>query len=649
MKFLKFLAFFIIGCFLLFTIFWVGANIYAKMAPKIAINGANNLAIYDINNNLVFSGNEDQNWIPLEDISKNVINATIASEDKNFYSHHGFDFLRIIKSLAINIISKETVQGASTITQQYARNLFLDFNKTWKRKWKEMWVAIELENHYSKDEILEGYLNTINYGHGMFGIEKASKYYFNKSAKDLTLAEATILVGIPKSPANYSPIVNYDLARERQLLVLRTMVRNKYITEEEKKEIYNTKLEFYGKENNNESSTVMYYKDAVISELEDISSIPDSYIETGGLKVYTNLNIDYQNNLENNATKDLANNSELQVSGVIMEPSTGKILALMGGRNYYESQFNRALSSKRQVGSTMKPFLYYAALENGFTASTSFLSEPTTFAVGEQTYSPKNAGNIYGNKTISLAAAIAYSENVFAIKTHLFLGEETLVEIAKRVGIKEELKPIVSLPLGTVEINIIDLTTGYATLANGGYKITPHFIEKVEDSEGNILYEYKYSNDLVLNTSLTFILNELLTTTYDSTFIDYNYPTTISIAPKMSKKYAVKSGSTTTDNWNIGYNKELLTAVWIGYDDNKKIGSGNFYYAKNIWIDTMEACLKEHKDAWYDIPSNVVGVFIDPISGTLATETTQKKKLMYYIKGTQPSANTSNNEEPTGQ
>lgn len=639
MKFLKLCTFFVIGLLLLLVIFWIGANVYAKITPKIAINGANNLAIYDINNSLVFSGNGNQDWIPLEDISKNVINATLASEDKHFYKHHGFDFLRIAKSLFINIMSKETVQGASTITQQYARNLFLDFNKTWRRKWKEMWVAIELENHYSKEEILEGYLNTINYGHGMFGIENASKYYFNKSSKDLTVAEASILVGIPKSPSNYSPIVNYDLAKERQLLVLNMMVKNKFIIEEDKKEIYNTKLEFYGKNNKYDSEVVMYYRDAVINELENINSIPDSYIETGGLKVYTNLNVEYQKSLEASVIKNLENNKELQASGIVMEPESGKIMALLGGRNYYESQFNRATSSKRQVGSTMKPFLYYAALENGFTASTSFLSEQTTFAFGDQTYSPKNAGNIYGNKVISLAAAIAYSENVFAIKTHLFLGEETLVEIAKRVGIKEELKPVVSLPLGTVEINIIDLTSGYATLANGGYKITPHFIEKVEDSEGKILYEYKYSSDLVLNTGLTFILNELLTTTYDSLFIDYNYPTTISIAPKMTKKYAVKSGSTTTDNWNIGYNKELLTAIWVGYDDNKKIGSGNFYYAKNIWIDTMEACLKDHKEAWYEIPSNVVGVFINPISGGLSTEATQKKKLMYYIKGTQPTSN----------
>ncbi len=649
MKFLKFIFFLILGLFGCLIIFWISANIYAKISPKIAISGANNLAIYDVNKDLVFSGNVNKDWINLDKVSKNVIKATIASEDKNFYKHSGFDFLRIIKSLIINIMSKDNVQGASTISQQYARNLFLDFDKTWKRKWKEMWVAIKLENHYSKNEILEGYLNTINYGHGIFGIEKASKYYFNKSAKDLTLAEASILVGIPKSPSNYSPIINYEAAKERQLLVLNMMEKNNLIDKIEKEKVYNTTLEFHGENTKYDTKMIMYYQDAVIKELKSISTIPESYIETGGLKIYTNFNIDYQKKLEESANNNLDDNKDLQVAGVVMEPHTGKIFAILGGKDYYQSQFNRAIASKRQVGSTMKPFLYYAALENGFTASTSFLSEKTTFAFGEQTYSPKNAGNIYGNKAVSLAAAISYSENIFAVKTHLFLGEETLLEIAKRVGIKEVLDPVVSLPLGTVEINIIDLTTGYATLANGGYKVSPHFIEKVEDSEGNILYQFKYSEDLVLNTSLTFILNELLTTTYDSLFIDYNYPTTISVAPKMTKKYAVKSGSTTTDNWNIGYNKELLVSIWVGYDDNREIESGNFYYAKNIWIDTIEACLKGHENFWYDIPNNVVGVFIDPINGALANEATQKKKLMYYIKGTQPTSYEPVFKESTGE
>ena len=205
--------------------------LYLKTTPKLEIGSANNILIYDKDKKLFFQGNESKEWTSLKNISKYVIDSTIYTEDKHFYSHNGFDYKRILKASMINISSRSTKQGASTITQQYAKNLFLDFDKTWKRKWDEMWYTLRIENAYSKDEILEGYLNTINYGHGMYGIENASKFYFNKSAKDLDLAEATMITGIPKSPANYSPIVDFDTAKKRQLLVLNSLVENNIITE----------------------------------------------------------------------------------------------------------------------------------------------------------------------------------------------------------------------------------------------------------------------------------------------------------------------------------------------------------------------------------------------------------------------------------
>ena len=211
---------------ILFILVIGGAYIYAKVMPKLEINVANSLVFYDQNNEVFFQGNEKTEWVGLNDISKNVINATISAEDKNFYKHKGFDIFRIMKASYVNIRNMKTEQGASTITQQYAKNLFLDFDKTWKRKWEEALYTIRLEANYSKDEILEGYLNTINYGHGVYGIENASKFYFNKSAKDLDLAEATMLVGIPKSPSNYSPLVNIKLAKMRLILILALIVQN---------------------------------------------------------------------------------------------------------------------------------------------------------------------------------------------------------------------------------------------------------------------------------------------------------------------------------------------------------------------------------------------------------------------------------------
>ena len=461
--------------------------------------------------------------------------------------------------------------------------------------------------------------------------------YFNKSAKDLTLAEASMLVGIPKSPSNYSPLVNFDIAKQRQKLILSGMVKNKYITEEEMEDAYNKELKLIGKKATINSDTILYFQDAVLNELKSIKSIPSSFLDTGGLKIYTTLDMEAQSALEQSIKENLEKNKEVQSSGVMIDPTTGNIIALVGGRDYSVSQFNRATKSKRQVGSTMKPFLYYAALENGFTSSTSFTSEETTFVFSnDDSYSPKNANEIYGHKPISLAAAIAYSENVYAIKTHMFLGEDILVDMAKRLGINDNLPAIPSLPLGTSEIGIIDMAAAYSVFANNGYKNTPHLITKVEDVEGNVLYEFKETEELVLNPSLTYILNELLTTTYDSTFIDYNYPTIINIAGRLSRKYSVKSGTTATDTWTIGYNPQVVTAVWVGYDNSKTIEEDLYSSTKNIWADTMETYLKDKEEVWFEMPSNVVGVLVDPISGVPATEKTTKKRILYYLKGTEP-------------
>lgn len=627
-----------------------GVIFYVKTAPKPEISSANSLTLYDNTEKVFFQGNESKEWISLNEVSKYVIDATICTEDKNFYKHFGFDFLRILKASYINIVSGSTKQGASTITQQYAKNLFLDFDKTWKRKWDEMWYTMRIEANYSKDEILEGYLNTINYGHGKFGIENASKFYFNKSAKDLDLAEATILTGIPKSPENYSPLKNFDLAKERQNLILSALVKNGIITEDEKDAAYNQVLSFSGEEEESDLSTIMYYQDAVVKELKSIDSIPLSYSDNKGLKIYTNLDMEMQKNLENIIYETIPSDKEIQTSVVMMKPDTGRVIALVGGKDYNTSSFNRVTDSKRQVGSTMKPYLYYAALENGFTSSSAFTSEETTFTFNSQdNYSPKNYNNTYGNKPISMGTAIAYSENIYAVKTHLFLGGEALINVARRVGITSKLENIPSLPLGTNEISIMEMAAGYAAFANLGYKVKPHLIEKVVDKEGKVLYEAKDEKELVLNSSLVFILNNLLTATYDPDYIDYNYPTAISLAPKLTHKYALKSGTTMGDNWNIGFNGDIVSAVWIGYDDNRALNTSEYKYAQNIWFNSVEKYETGKADDWYEVPSNVSTVLVDPISGRPAVDSSPKKKLMYFIKGTEPSITDQTFDEKNSQ
>ena len=624
----------LIGLFILGNI---GVYTYAKLSPKIEIKNANSFMLFDSDNEVFFQGSGSREWISLDDISPYLIEATINTEDKNFYKHIGFDYLRILKAMVVNITSGTTSQGASTITQQYAKNLFLDFDKTWKRKWDEMWYTIEIESHYSKDEILEGYLNTINYGHGKYGIETASKYYFGKSAKDLTLAEAAMLTGIPKSPSNYSPFVNLKKATQRQQMILKSMYDDGVISEAEYNKALDEELKFVGEEEEDELESVMYYQDAVIEELKSLKEIPESFLETGGLKVYTSLDMEAQKQLEE-TVKNTMPDSDLETASVMVNPNNGRVIALVGGKDYSKSEFNRATDAKRQVGSTMKAFLYYAALENGFKASTTFTSEETTFTFNNnQSYSPQNYNGTYGNKPISMATAIAYSENIYAVKTHMFLGEDTLIDMAKRLGITSKLDEVPSLALGTSEIGMLEMAGAYSAFANEGYKVTPHFISKVVDKEGNVLYEADEEKDLILNSSLTFILSNLLTATYDANFIDYNYPTAVNLASRMTHKYALKSGTTNTDNWYIGYNKDIVTAVWCGYDDARDLKSSEYKYAQNIWLNTMESYMKDKDDEWYSQPDNVVGVLVNPITGKPATDSDEKKIIEYYVKGTEPS------------
>ena len=617
---------------IIITIYY-GIYLVAFLFPKLKLDKSNNYYLYDIYDNSFETNNND--WINIDEISSNLIDATISIEDKNFYNHKGFDYLRIIKAIYKNIINRDYVEGASTITQQYAKNNYLNFDKTLKRKIAEAWLTLRMETHYSKDEILEGYLNTINYG-GVFGIENASQYYFGKSSKDLTLAEASILAGIPKSPNNYEPIGNTLNAKKRQLVVLESMVKNGYITSEEKDIAYNTNLTYEGNLITDKPNTLMYYQDAVIKELNDIKSIPKSLINTGGLKIYTNLDIEAQTSLEDSIKSNI-NDNEMQVSGIVMDPNTGAILAIAGGKDYNISQYNRALYSKRQVGSTMKPFLYYSALENGMTVTSTFRSEKTSFVFSNNDiYTPQNFADRYPNKDITMIEALAYSDNIYAVKTHLFMGEENLVDIAHKVGIESELEAIPSLALGSMEISLIEMMRAYSVLANTGYKITPHFIRKVIDSHGNTLYSVDEYKPRILNESYVYILNDALKATYDPSLIDYEYPTCYVIKNRMTHNYSVKTGTTDTDYLIFGYNKDAIVGIWAGYDDNKNVSSTGGILVKNIWIDTIEKYLKDKDETMYEKPDDVIGMLVNPITGEIATNEDKNKRIVYYLKGTEP-------------
>ncbi len=635
---MKFLIKSFIFLFISFVVLLIGLYTYAYLSPKLDLKTSGSLYLYDNKNDLVYQGSRSNEWANLEDISDNLKNAVIAVEDKNFYNHHGFDYLRIAKAMLTNIKKKSIVQGASTISQQYIKNLYLDFDKTWKRKAEEAMLTLELEVHYDKDDILEGYLNTINYGQGNMGIVNASSYYFNKKPSELTLEEAIMLAGIPKNPAGYNPVSNYEASLKRAWVVAKSMLNNGYIDEDTYNNLFKEKLEIFGQTKNNNLQMIMYYQDAVLNELSNIKEVPASLVNAGGLKIYTTLDLDEQTSLENNILSNKVDD-ELQVASVIVDPKTGAVKALTGGMNYAKSQYNRALKSKRQVGSTMKPFLYYAALENNMTMSSSFRSEETTFNLASgKTYAPQNAGNIYASKEITMAAALALSDNIYAVKTNLFLGVDKMIDVAKRTGINAHLDEVASLPLGTSEINILDYASGYTTFASGGYQKELYFIEKIEDIDGNVLYEHEDKNRLVINPNYTYILNEMMTSTTNDAYVDYTTPTALNIASTLTHKYALKTGSTNTDYWIVGYNPDRLMMMWMGYDNNKEVNGNVRNNAKKIWALTIEESLNSINTTWYETPKNVIAIPLDAVTGK-TTNNQNKVALYYYEKGTEPGVN----------
>lgn len=635
MKKIKFLYKTILFLTISFTVIILCLYAYAYFSPKITLNSANAIFMYDNQGELIFQTNNNKKWVNLYDISPDLKDATISIEDKNFYNHFGFDYLRIIKSLYLNVKTKSITAGASTISQQYVKNLYLDFNQTWKRKIEEALLTLNLEVHYTKDEILEGYLNTINYGQGNFGIQSASEYYFDKESKDLTLEEAIMLAGIPKSPENYNPVSNYDKCIKRAKVVAASMYKNNYITKEEYDNLFQNEIPIYGKKKTNNMQTLMYYHDAVINELNNIKNVPKDLIKSGGLKVYTNLDINTQKKLDETFIQ-YKEKDNVELASIITTPKDGKIIALAGGYNYAKSQFNRATQAKRQVGSTIKPFLYYAALNNNMTEASTFKSEVTSFVFGNgENYSPKNYSNTYANKDITMAAALAYSDNIYAVKTHLFLGEDELVKTLKYAGLKTKLNPNPSLALGAEDINLLDYAEAYNTLANYGTHNELYLIERIEDNKGNLIYQHKDKSEEVLNKDNIYILNEMMTSTYNPTFNDYMSPTILSLNSRLTKKYAIKSGTTNSDYLIVGYNPDIFMMVWAGNDYNENASSKYSSIIKNIWCDNVEYYLKDKETSWYEPSDNIVAMPLDAITGEY-NPNSDKNTLFYFKKGSEP-------------
>lgn len=581
----------------------------ALLTPVSLDHKQDSMTIYDINHDIIYETNFKKNskWSDIDEIPQFVVDAVVAVEDKRFYQHHGFDIIRIMKALFSNFTKGYIVEGGSTITQQMAKNLFLSNEQTIKRKIEEIFYAARIEMHYDKRTILEAYLNTLYYGHGIYGIVNASDFFFGKPLNELTVGQVAMLVGIPNGPALYSPFINLEQANQRKATICWMMLQQKVIDEATYQKALKEDLMLV--EPQYEQEAQAYYVQAVIDEISTMKLNSEE-----GLNIYTYYDPKVQNILLESFHNHADYESECETSAMITQPYTGNILALQGGKDYTISQYNRPLYSKRQFASTIKPLLYYLALVNGFTPSSTFMSTPTTFQLdAENTYTPTNYNEDYPNRDISMINAIAMSDNIYAVKTHLFLGMENLTNALHAFGIKQaQANP--SLALGGVDASLEELTRIYNTFASGGQYIQPAFIDQIYSSDGHQLFQRDTHTTKLLQKNETLILNQMLRSTFDIRNKTVNFPTMYGYEPKVIT--AAKSGTSPYDSLVAGFNPDYTIVVWSGFDDARELDKSYYNIAKAIFQDTFNALYEEEKVApWYQLNDQLVEKKVDPISG----------------------------------
>lgn len=593
---------------------------YALIAPLSLSEQRHHITLYDRNGDILYESNfgEDMEWTDLEDIPQQVQDAFVAVEDRRFYLHMGVDPIRIVSALRNNMYS-DTLQGGSTITQQYAKNLFLTNEQTLQRKIEEFFYAVRLEMHYSKADILEGYLNTLYFGHGIYGISEASSYYFGKDMDELSAGELAMLVGVVNGPGAFSPYLHYENAISRQQTVLQVLKDEQVIDEAEYEKAMNEELVILDhRDDEQEDDIRAYYIDAVLAELSAMNLTKDQ------LDVYTYFDPQASRALYLSLQENLGSDSEMQAAAVILEPFTDHILAMAGGKSYTESQYNRALHAERQIASTIKPLLYYCALQQGFTPSTTFISQPTTFQLGDnETYAPGNYGDQYPYREISMINAIGMSDNIYAVKTHLFLGTQTLQHALAQYGITAD--DNASLALGTVSLNVCELASIYNSFASEGLYAQPQLISGIRSKETWIMQDETQMKQL-LKRDETLMLSQLLTATYDPKNITYAYPSMLGSAPDVPT--AVKSGTSDWDSLCAGYNPQYTLVIWSGYDDNRTLEKADMSHARKIFQATFDRLYEGREGPWYERPDTLEERRVDPVSG----EPSSQGSVYWYKK-----------------
>jgi penicillin-binding protein 1A len=592
---------------------------------------------YDIHNETIAEVfTERRTVVPLQKIPVDLQNAVIATEDERFFKHWGIDLHGVSRAMVNNIFKGRVVEGGSTITQQLARALFLTQDRTMQRKVKEALLSLEIEKKYTKEEILQMYLNQVFFGHGAYGVEQASRIYFGKHVQDLNLAECALMAGMLRAPKAYSPFEHPENAQRRAQTVLGLMYRQNYITAEEREKALNYK--YYTQKPKYISNSASYYIDLLKQYLEDKYGVDAIY--RGGLQIYTTLDLNMQRAAEKSLDSRLtafdvvrSTNAVVQCSLLALDPKSGQIRAMVGGRNFEKSQFNRATQAQRQPGSAFKTFVFTAALENGMTASTLVDDSPITLMGGDnKEWSPENYEKEYLGP-ITLRRALENSRNVCAVRLITQLTPEVVINYARDLGIGSPLGANLSLALGTSEVNLQEITSAIGTFANHGIRTTPYSIIEIKDASGNTLEQNTPTEKTVLSEQTAYLMTNLL-----KGVVQHG---TAWPARELGRPCAGKTGTTNDcrDAWFIGFTPELACGVWIGYDDHRSLGDKQTggVIACPIWTEFMTQSLQSLPVTDFRVPSKIIQVKIDYKSGLLAPPNWPNQFVESYLEGTQPS------------
>jgi 1A family penicillin-binding protein len=578
--------------------------------------------------------------VPLNRISPFFIKAVIATEDHRFWEHHGLDKLRTLKALWVTLFEHGRIQGASTITQQLAKNLFFSYRQTYMRKFRELLVALQIETQYSKREILEAYLNQIPFGVDAYGIEQAARSFFGKPALELNLAESALLAGLPKSPTRYNPYRYFERAKKRQRLVLERMKAVGYTTAEEAESAFQAVLQL--KPHSNGAPKGSYFLDVVLNDLEE--RYGPEVVYHGGLKVSTTLDPQQQawaiESLQNGLGKldqlmGIAESSATDSAGALTHPqgalvaiecNSGAVKALVGGRDYSETEFNRAVESNRLPGSGFKPFLYYAAFEKlGLTPADVFVDRAITIPVaGARDWTPKNFEREYEGPMI-LKKALMNSVNAVAAQLVERVGPDAVIDVARRSGIKSALTPVYSLALGTSGVSPLEMASAFATFATGGVRHEPFWIRRVEDPLGRVLEEQIVRGQRTLDADIDFQMIDMMRGVLSAG--------TGQIIRRMGFDLPAAGKTGTSDDfrdaWFTGFTPTLSVSVWVGYDrgvsmrDVNGVGITGGKAAAPIWADFMIRATSGEPAREFTVPSDIHFEMVDPVSGEIAGQWTQ--------------------------